>query len=127
MSIGGEIAQAAALPSSNVVRDCGAAALVASTAELCRERWYAMAGTIPDEASAMIARGEDFFATLLLLEAVTVGRLVKWRAAFSSAGGAYEFCFWVGEQGGVVRQFCGHDGASLTLSLVAALEHFRTR
>jgi hypothetical protein len=95
---------------------------VASTAELCRARWQAMAGAIPDEADAMIARGEHFFAALLLLEAVTAGRLVKWRAAFSSAGGAYEFCFWVSEQNGLVRQFCGQDGSSLTLSLVSALD-----
>jgi hypothetical protein len=85
-----------------------------------------MAGEVPDEAISMLDRGEHFFAVLLLLEALTVGRLVKWRATFSSAGGAYEFCFWVREETGLVRQFCGQDDSSLTRSLVAALERFRT-
>jgi hypothetical protein len=111
---------------SNVPKD-SSVAHPASTAEICRAHWHATAGAIPDEAGAMIERGEYFFAVLLLLEAATVGRLVKWRATFSSAGGAYEFCFWVKEQGGPVRRFCGQDGASLTLSLVAALDRFRTR
>jgi hypothetical protein len=84
-----------------------------------------MMGTIPDEAIAMIERGEHFFAALLLLEAVTMGRLVKWRVTFSSTGDAYECRFWVKEETGLVRQFCGQDGSSLTLSLVAALERFQ--
>ena len=84
-----------------------------------------MTGAIPDEAAAMVERGEIFFAALLLLEAVTVGRLVKWRVTFSSDGGSYECRFWVKEQTGPVRQFCGQDDASLTLSLVAALDRFQ--
>jgi hypothetical protein len=101
------------------------AALPASLAGLCRDLWRAMVGEIPDEAGSMIERGEHFFATLLLLEAVTAGRLVKWRVTFSSTGGAYECRFWLKEETGRVRQFCGRDGSSLTLSLVAALERFR--
>ena len=85
-----------------------------------------MAGAIPDDAAAMIERGEYFFAALLLLEVVTAGRLVRWRVTFSSAGGSYECRFWLKEQAGRVRQFCGQDEASLTLSLVAALDRFRT-
>jgi hypothetical protein len=85
-----------------------------------------MVGAIPDEARSMIERGEHFFAALLLLEAVTAGRLVKWRVKFSSAGGSYECRVWVKEKTGPVRQFCGKDDASLTLSLVAALDRYRT-
>jgi hypothetical protein len=72
----------------------------------------------------MIERGEHFFAALLLLEAVTAGRLLKWRVTFSSTGDAYECQFWVKEEIGLVHQCCGHDCSSLTLSLVAALERF---
>jgi hypothetical protein len=109
-----------------VSQDYDMAMIPARAAELCRDRWHAMAGTIPDEALSLIERGEHFFAVLLLLEALTSGRLVKWRATFSSTGGAYECRFWVKEPTGLVRQFCGQDETSLTLSLVAALDRFRT-
>jgi hypothetical protein len=98
----------------------------ASVAELCRDRWHAMAGSIPDDASAMIERGEHFFSVLLLLETLTAGRLVKWRVTFSSAGGACEYRFWVRKRTNLVREFCGQDASSLTLSLIAALDRFRT-
>jgi hypothetical protein len=98
----------------------------ASVAELCRDRWQAMAGMVPDDAVAMIERGEHFFATLLLLESLTAGRLVKWRVTFSSAGGACECRVWVRERTGSVREFRGQDQSSLTLSLIAVLDRFRT-
>jgi len=109
---------------ANVSQGSRTASISASVAELCRDRWQAAAGEIPDEAISMIERGELFFAMLLLLEATTLGRLVKWRATFSSAGGAYECRFWVRGQIGPVREFCGRDESSLTLSLVAALDRF---